>query len=151
LGRPTPVTVTIEPGLALIGDRSTLARAVSNLLVNSWKYTGDDKQIALDARSAGRHVEIAVRDNGIGIVASERRDVFDEFTRGQQAIARGTPGVGLGLALVRAVARAHRGKVEITSREGQGSRFVLRLPRGRLDARAPAPAGGARPATPRET
>jgi signal transduction histidine kinase len=128
LGRPTPVTIDLEPGLVLIGDRATLVRAVSNLLVNSWKYTGDDKQIALRARAAGSRVEIAVRDNGIGIPWDERRDLFDEFVRGRQAIERGTPGVGLGLAVVRAIVRAHHGKVHVTSRPDHGSTFALRLP-----------------------
>jgi two-component system, OmpR family, phosphate regulon sensor histidine kinase PhoR len=131
LARPTPVMIDLEPGLALIGDRATLVRAVSNLLVNSWKYTGDDKQIAVKARAAGGAVEIAVRDNGIGIPWDERRDLFDEFVRGRQAIERGTAGVGLGLAVVRAIVRAHHGKIHLTSRPDHGSTFVLRLPVGR--------------------
>jgi two-component system phosphate regulon sensor histidine kinase PhoR len=140
LGAPTPVDVDVEPGLALIGDRATLVRAVSNLLTNAWKYTGDKKQIVLSARAVGRSIEIAVTDNGIGIPRDERRDVFDEFARGKEATRRGTPGVGLGLALVRTVVRAHRGTVEILSRPESGTTFRMRLPRGRIET---APAGQA--------
>ena len=130
LARPTPVSVNIEPGLAMVGDRETLARAVANLLVNAWKYTGEEKRILVQARSAGRFIEIAVSDNGIGIPWEERRDLFDEFARGQEATRRGTPGVGLGLALVRAIVTAHRGKIELSSPPGIGSTFRLRMPRG---------------------
>jgi two-component system phosphate regulon sensor histidine kinase PhoR len=132
LTRPTRVAVEMEPGLAMMGDRATLVRAVSNLLVNAWKYTGDDKQIALRALRDGSWIEIAVSDNGIGIPRREQREVFEEFTRGEQATRLGTPGSGLGLAFVRVIARAHHGRVEVSSREHHGSTFRLRLPRGRL-------------------
>jgi len=129
LTKPTQITVDVEPGLAIIGDRPTLVRAIANLLVNAWKYTGDDKQIAVTARTAGRKVDIAVSDNGLGIERGERHDIFDEFTRGQAALDRGLPGVGLGLAFVRTIARAHKGKVLVTPRPDGGSVFKLRLKR----------------------
>jgi signal transduction histidine kinase len=129
--RPTAINVDIEPGLWVVGDRPTLIRAISNLLVNAWKYTDDDKRISVVARSHGRKIDIAVRDNGIGLPRGEQREVFDEFTRGKQAIDRGTPGAGLGLAFVRAIMRAHHGKVVISSRPGGGSEFKLRLRRPR--------------------
>ncbi len=141
LGEPTAIEVDLEPGLALVGDRSTLSRAIANLLINAWKYTGADKRIVVSAHGVlGRFVDISVTDNGIGIDRADQHDIFDEFIRGQGAIDRGTAGVGLGLALVRAIARAHRGKVEVISRPGDGTTFRLRLPRGRLEKHEPAPA-----------
>jgi two-component system phosphate regulon sensor histidine kinase PhoR len=139
LSRPTPIDVEIEPGLALIGDRSTLSRAIANLLTNAWKYTGEDKRITLTAHGGPRFIEIAVTDNGMGLDRAEQHDIFDEFIRGQGAIDRGTAGVGLGLALVRAITRAHRGKILVSSRAGEGTTFRLRLPRGRIE-KEPAPA-----------
>jgi two-component system phosphate regulon sensor histidine kinase PhoR len=132
LAKPTKVAVDIEPGLAIVGDHPTLVRAVANLLVNAWKYTGDDKQIAVTARTVGRKVEIAVSDNGPGIERGERHDIFDEFTRGQAALDRGLPGVGLGLAFVRTIARAHKGKVVVSPRPAGGSIFKLRFKRREL-------------------
>jgi two-component system, OmpR family, phosphate regulon sensor histidine kinase PhoR len=132
LSEPTRVTVDIEPGLAVVGDRATLSRAIANLLINAWKYTGEHKQITVEARGVGRHLEITVRDNGMGIARGEQLDIFDEFSRGQGAIDRGSAGVGLGLAFVRAIARAHGGKVTVVSRPGEGSSFRLRIRRGRL-------------------
>jgi two-component system phosphate regulon sensor histidine kinase PhoR len=131
LTRPTAIATDVEDDLWVIGDRATLIRAISNLLVNAWKYTDDDKKISLTARSHGRWIDIAVRDNGIGLPRGEQRDVFEEFARGKEAIDRGLPGVGLGLAFVRAIVRAHRGKIVIASRPGGGSEFKIRLRRPR--------------------
>jgi two-component system phosphate regulon sensor histidine kinase PhoR len=132
LSRPTAIRAHVESGLAMIGDRAMIVRALMNLLVNAWKYTDDDKQITVIARGAGRYVDITVKDNGIGIDAREQKNVFEEFHRAPAAIDRGTPGVGLGLAFVRAIARAHKGRVLLASRRGGGSEFTLRLRRGRV-------------------
>jgi two-component system phosphate regulon sensor histidine kinase PhoR len=143
LSRPTKIEVDVEPDLTMIGDHATLVRAVVNLLVNAWKYSDEDKRIEVIARSVGRYVEITVRDNGIGISAGEQRDIFEEFHRAAEARDRGAPGVGLGLAFVRAIARAHKGKVVVMSRPGAGSSFTLRMKRGRLATAHPAaPAAG---------
>jgi two-component system phosphate regulon sensor histidine kinase PhoR len=142
--RPTAVEITVEPGLELVGDSSTLVRAIANLLVNAWKYSDDDKRIAVDARAVGRNIEITVRDNGIGIAPGEQRDIFEEFHRAPEAIDRGAPGVGLGLAFVRAIARGHKGKVLVASRPGAGSAFTMRVRRGRT-SQAPASTPARRP------
>ncbi len=130
LVRPTTIELDLEPGLILIGDRGTLTRAVLNLLVNAWKYSGDDKRITLRARTTKRRVEILVEDNGIGVDPAERGDLFEGFTRGRAAIDSRAPGVGLGLAIVRAIVRAHRGTVDLLdSAPGRGSTFRISLPR----------------------
>jgi two-component system phosphate regulon sensor histidine kinase PhoR len=130
LSRPTPITLDLEPGLMLLGDRGTLTRAVVNLLINAWKYSGDDKRIALRARTVKRHIEILVEDNGIGLDPTERRELFEGFTRGRAARESRAPGVGLGLAITRAIVRAHKGKIDVAaSTPGQGSTFRITLPR----------------------
>lgn len=137
LSNPTKITLDLEPELTLIGDRVTLTRALVNLLVNAWKYSGDDKRITLRARSTKRAIELSVEDNGIGIEPAERPEMFEGFTRGRAAIESRAPGVGLGLAIVRAVVRAHRGKIEVISEPGQGSTFRIILPRPSRRATAP--------------
>jgi two-component system phosphate regulon sensor histidine kinase PhoR len=128
LTRPTRISTTVEPGLSVRGDRTTLVRAVVNLLTNAWKYTGEDKQISVTARAAGRWIEIVVRDNGIGIDPGEQGAIFEQFNRGQAAHASGAPGIGLGLAFVRAIIRGHRGKIDLASRSGETSvRIRLRV------------------------
>jgi two-component system phosphate regulon sensor histidine kinase PhoR len=139
LTRPTPIEVTVEPGLTVIGDRATLIRAIVNLLTNAWKYTGDDKRIAVTAATAGRYIEIAVTDNGMGMSRSEQRLAFARFARGKSAIDRKTPGVGLGLAFVRAIVRGHRGRISIESAVGKGTTMRMRFKRRRAETAAPAP------------
>ena len=75
LSNPTPVSIDVERGLVAIGDRETLVRALGNLLHNSWKYTGEDKKIGIEAHATGRTLEIIVRDNGIGIERADRKSV----------------------------------------------------------------------------
>jgi two-component system phosphate regulon sensor histidine kinase PhoR len=129
LGRPTPIATDLPSDLSVLGDRATLVRAIVNLLINAWKYSGDDKQIRVVARLHNRKIEIAVIDNGFGIDPAERHELFDGFVRGKAALESRTPGVGLGLAIVRAIVRAHRGKIEVESAPGHGSVFRLILPR----------------------
>jgi two-component system phosphate regulon sensor histidine kinase PhoR len=128
LTRPTKVAVDLQPGLAIVGDRATLVRALANLLTNAWKYTGEDKRIVIEAHERGRRIELIVRDNGVGIDRGEQRAIFEQFSRGKRALASGVPGVGLGLAFVRAIVHGHRGKIDFTSRPGETA-FRIRLKR----------------------
>jgi two-component system phosphate regulon sensor histidine kinase PhoR len=125
------VDVALDPDLHVLGDRVTLAQALVNLLNNAWKYTpADDKEIRLHAHAlATRHVEILVTDNGPGIPRKEKKHIFEKFERGKMAVESQTSGVGLGLATVRAIVRAHKGKIEVHSRPGHGSEFRIVLRR----------------------
>ena len=142
LEKPTKISTTFEGGLAIIGDRTTLVRALVNLLTNAWKYTGEDKQISIDVRSFGRWVDITVHDNGIGIPKDEQRTLYEQFNRGRSAVDSGKPGFGLGLAFVRTIVKGNRGKLDLTSRPGDTS-FRVRLRR----AREPEPHRAQIPAT----
>ena len=128
---PTQVTVTCSPNLMVVGDHVSLAQAVTNLLTNAWKYTDKGaRDIRLSASAVGdKYIDLVVSDNGIGIAKREQRLIFNEFERGEAAVRAGASGSGLGLAIVRAIVRAHRGKVEIRSRAGAGSEFRVRLRR----------------------
>lgn len=128
---PTPIELDVEPGLTVTGDRPLLVSALVNLLTNAWKYTDADKRIRLTVKVDGRWIDFAVTDNGIGMSAAERKLMFAQFARTKTAVDRRTPGVGLGLAFVRAIARGHRGKVKVESAVGKGSTFRLRLKRKR--------------------
>jgi two-component system phosphate regulon sensor histidine kinase PhoR len=133
---PTRIKTTIEPGLSVTGDRSTLVRALVNLLTNAWKYTGDDKQIEIEAHASGRWIEIAVHDNGVGIDRGDQGAIFEQFNRGTKAIKSGIPGIGLGLAFVRTIVHNHKGKINFTSRPGDTT-FRIRLKRRRETASHP--------------
>lgn len=139
LTKPTHIATNIEPvgeaGLAVIGDKDTLVRALVNLLTNAWKYTGDDKRIAIEAKAIGRRVDISVIDNGIGIDRAEQTSIYEQFKRGRSAIESGAPGMGLGLAFVRAIARGNGGRLDLSSKPGETA-FRIRLKRCRERNRA---------------
>lgn len=126
LTTPTKVTTTLEPGLAVTGDSSTLVSALVNLLTNAWKYTGENKQISIDARTFGRWVDVTVRDNGVGIPKDEQKELYEQFSRGRRAVESGKPGMGLGLAFVQAIVKGNRGKLALASRPGE-TVFRIRL------------------------
>jgi signal transduction histidine kinase len=140
LSNPTPVTIDVERGLVAMGDRATLVRAIGNLLHNAWKYSGDDKQISVEAHSAGRRVEILVHDNGTGIERADQPSIYEQFVRGRAVHDSGIPGVGLGLAFVRTTVRGNRGKLDFTSEPGSTT-FRIRLPRAREPEQARARLG----------
>ncbi len=110
------------------GDPDLLFLAVHNLLENAVKFTRPGDRVEVRAFEDGSSVVIEVADTGPGIPEDELPHVWEELYRGQGA--RGVPGSGLGLALVRAVIERHGGRVSLRSRVGQGSVFTVRLPVG---------------------
>jgi two-component system CheB/CheR fusion protein len=115
--------------LTLDADSVRLTQVLANLLNNAAKYTDQGGRIELEAHRAGPEVEIAVRDNGIGIPPGHLPEVFDMFTQAHRAAGRGEGGLGIGLAMVRSLVQMHGGTVEARSAGAdQGSEFVVRLP-----------------------
>jgi two-component system OmpR family sensor kinase len=108
------------------GDWDLLFLALHNLLDNAIKFTKAGDTIELRAFEDNAEVVIEVADTGPGIPDEEVDQVWDELYRGQGA--RGVPGSGLGLALVKAIIQRHGGQVSLRSRSGQGTVFTVRLP-----------------------
>ncbi|MEO1338300.1 MAG: ATP-binding protein, partial [Myxococcota bacterium] len=130
---PVRIDVLLDETVSVVGDRSALGLAVTNLLLNAWKYTESEKrEISLSVESTDREAEIVIRDNGPGIPRDEQRMIFEHFERGREAIDRRKSGSGLGLAIVRAIMTAHRGRVEVRSRLGHGAEFRLKLRKERI-------------------
>jgi two-component system OmpR family sensor kinase len=111
---------------AVRGDVDLLFVAVHNLAVNAVKFTRPGDTIELRAGEDGAAVVIEVADTGPGIPADELDEVWEELARGEAA--RGVPGTGLGLPLVRTIVARHGGEERIRSRVGQGTVVSLRLP-----------------------
>jgi signal transduction histidine kinase len=103
------LTVDVDPGIMIRGDRHLLSQAVANLLDNALKYGGGE--VRLSAHQHDGRAALEVSDSGPGIPENEREAVFDRFVRLEPS--RSTPGNGLGLSLVRAVARLHGGSVAL--------------------------------------
>jgi signal transduction histidine kinase len=134
------LVVKVEPEpLLLDGDLTRLTQIVGNILSNAIKYTDDGGRIELTAGSIGDHVEIRVRDNGIGIEPEVLPLVFDLFAQASQLNGRSQTGLGIGLALAKRLAEMHGGDVQASSDgPGKGSEFVVRLPRKKNDGAASA-------------
>ncbi|MCB1000196.1 MAG: PAS domain-containing protein [Acidimicrobiales bacterium] len=121
----------VEP-ITVLGDRRQLVSAISNLIDNAVKYSepGSDVYVSTTREQSRDHawVGMQVRDRGIGIPAKDLDRIFERFYRVDRARSRDTGGTGLGLAIVRHVATNHEGDVQVTSIEGEGSTFTLRIP-----------------------
>ena len=122
------VVVGGDESLWVRGDEGQLVTALSNLLDNAVAYSAPDTQIAIGAYRRDENVEIAVRDQGIGIAPADLDRIFERFYRTDPARSRDTGGTGLGLAIVKHIAANHRGSVSVWSAEGTGSTFTLLLP-----------------------
>jgi two-component system, OmpR family, sensor histidine kinase SenX3 len=125
--------------LLLRGDRRQLVSAVFNLLENAVKYSDPDSVVEVRTAGDAASVSIVVQDHGIGIPTKDLDRIFERFYRVDQARSRQTGGTGLGLSIVRHVARNHGGAITVSSREGEGSTFMLVLPVG--DVATPAVPG----------
>jgi len=128
--RPGSVTFHPGPPVRIRGDVDEVRAAVSNLLDNAIKYSGKDRNITVEvAVAAGKYASVKVNDNGPGIAKSELKQIFKRFYRVPGPLANRVQGTGLGLYIVRSVAKAHRGRVWAESEgPGHGSTFVLQFP-----------------------
>jgi len=120
------VTVEIAPGLRMEGDRQLLARLLANLVENAMRHSPERARITVSALQAADAIEVVIADDGPGIPAAERANVFRRFYRLESS--RTTPGSGLGLSLVAAVAAIH--SIEVSLEDNQpGLRVRLKIPR----------------------
>ncbi|MCK6570446.1 ATP-binding protein [Myxococcota bacterium] len=116
----------VRDDTALLGDVAALTTLLSNLVGNALRYRSAERPrvaVGVTALSPGWAV-LTVRDNGIGVDPADQERIFDLFQRAHPD----RPGTGVGLAIVRRVARAHGGEVEVSSTPGEGSMFSVRLP-----------------------
>lgn len=119
----------IAPQLPTIrADFQALQQVMVNLLQNAHRYAGEGKFVRLSVAREGYVILITVEDHGIGMTRQQVDRLGESFFRAEDTRVRQTRGVGLGLAIVHHIVTAHRGKVEVHSRPGQGSRFTAWIP-----------------------
>ncbi len=109
-------------------DTVLIERVLCNLLENAAKYTPPGTQVEITALAKERDVEIRVADRGPGLAAGREDAIFQKFERGERESSK--PGVGLGLAICRAIVEAHGGVIRAENRAGGGACFIFTLPRG---------------------
>jgi two-component system phosphate regulon sensor histidine kinase PhoR len=108
-------------------DAEAVAQAFLNLLDNAVKYSAQEKHITVGLRREGEWAVIEVKDRGLGIAAKHLDKIFGKFYR-VETVGHETRGAGIGLALVQHVMQAHHGRVEVSSKPGKGSSFLLKFP-----------------------
>jgi signal transduction histidine kinase len=133
LHRLPPECVVYQPGepVAMVGDEDEVRAAISNLIDNAIKYSGKDVRIHVSHVEENNRVTVRVKDQGAGIPKAELKQIFKRFYRAP-GLAASIKGTGLGLYIVRSVARRHGGRAWAESEgPGRGSTFVLELPKQR--------------------
>ena len=125
------VELNAASGLPSIhADPEALGRAIWNLLDNAEKYSPECTTIPVDVEREGAGIAIRVQDHGLGIPATEQREILRKFVRGTAADATGIKGTGIGLAMVKHIVDAHGGSLRLESAPGEGSTFSIVLPAG---------------------
>ena len=113
-------------------DATLIERVLYNLLENAGKYTPAGSIVNVSARVDGESLEVCVADDGPGVPRGQEEAVFEKFVRGTRESS--TPGVGLGLAISRAIVEAHGGSIRAGSAPAGGARFCFTLPLGKPPA-----------------
>ena len=116
----------IEPGLMLQGDETMLMRMLINLMENGIKYGRENGWLRVTLKQQGAFIRGSVQDNGPGIAPEHLDQVWKRFWQADPA--RGKSGAGLGLSMVKWIAEAHGGAVNVRSRQGEGAEFIFTLP-----------------------
>lgn len=112
----------------IYADADLVQRAISNLISNAIRYTGEKGEITLTVKEVGESVEVVVTDSGEGIPSEHLPHIFERFYRVDSSRTRQSGGRGLGLAIVKQIMEQHQGKIRVESQPGLGSTFTLVWP-----------------------
>jgi signal transduction histidine kinase len=117
------------PTLPLEGDPERIGQVITNLVTNAIHYNKQDGSVTISGNVLEREIELIVRDTGIGISAEDLPRVFERFYRADKSRTGRVGRTGLGLAISKAIVEAHSGTLSVQSTPGEGTAFVLRLPK----------------------
>jgi two-component system, OmpR family, sensor histidine kinase BaeS len=120
--------LTAEP-IWVMADDQRLVQVMFNLISNALNHTPEDGLVFVSVGSEIDEVQIKVQDNGVGIPEADIPFIFERLYRINRARSRDKGGSGLGLAIARSFVEAHGGRIWVESQEGEGSKFIFRLPR----------------------
>lgn len=116
----------IDSSLCMRGDRFRLNQVFGNLLDNALKFSSPETIVEITAVSSGSSIIVSVKDQGAGIASEDVNKIWDRLFRGDKS--RSTPGLGIGLSVVKAIVHAHQGQISVVSSLNQGSTFIVSLP-----------------------
>ena len=118
----------VDGSAPVVGDAARLGRMLDNLVANAVKFTQPGGVVEVGLTMSAERALLRVRDNGPGIAPADQAHVFDHFARAREADGGGLRGIGLGLAIARAIAEAHAGTIGLDSSPGTGATFWVDLP-----------------------
>lgn len=121
----------------LNADKRACKQMLLNLLSNAVKFTQEGGRVGVSLRRAGESIEIAVQDSGIGIAEQDLPKLGDPFVQAEASYSRNYEGTGLGLSVVKGLARLHEGSLDIASQPGRGTLVTIRLPVDGVEESAP--------------
>jgi two-component system sensor histidine kinase KdpD len=123
------VATRLAPGLPIVQiDAVLIERVLCNLIENAVKYTASGSMITISVEAEAASMRLTVSDNGPGIPPGREDAIFDKFSRGERESA--IPGVGLGLAICRAIVEAHGGSIRASRADEGGAAFIITIPLG---------------------
>jgi two-component system phosphate regulon sensor histidine kinase PhoR len=129
IGKPVQFTFQYDLKDRIVyANKLYLTNAISNLIDNAIKYSGNSVQIDIECKAIDNQIHIKVKDNGFGISKNDRQKIFQKFERGAEIKRNSITGFGLGLNYVKQVIEAHGGVVVLASKEGEGSEFTITIP-----------------------
>lgn len=124
------LTYQVDPQATVLATEDDVHQVLYNLMENGIKYTGTDGFVHMNAAAEDDWVTITVEDNGVGIPDEDIGHVFERFYRVDKARSRAVGGTGLGLSIVKDTVENRKGTIEVAHREGGGTVFTVKLPRG---------------------
>ena len=132
--RRVGIDVSIEGRLTVAADPLMIAQALMNVLDNAIRFSPEDGQVRIWARTDVKEHHLIVDDEGPGIPPDQRERVLERFCRIDEGRARGDGGAGLGLAIVQWAVSANEGRIVIDENAAGGARLILSFPRSRADS-----------------
>lgn len=119
---------TNDEDISFYYDSRQMEKVLFNLLSNAFKFTPDNGSIVIEITKSNDKVQIKVTDTGIGISPKEINKIFDRFYQSEDTNYSNKYGTGIGLAFARNIAEAHKGSIQVKSKKGEGSSFIIELP-----------------------
>jgi two-component system, OmpR family, phosphate regulon sensor histidine kinase PhoR len=123
------LSLSVAGSPVMDGDPPRLKQIIINLVSNSLTYTPANGSVKVNVEEKNEHVKLTIKDTGIGIKESEIPRIFERFYRVDKARSRNSGGTGLGLAIVKHLVEAHHGTINVQSKLGEGSEFIILFPK----------------------
>ena len=115
--------------LVIFADRDRLSQVFYNVFSNSLKYTPAGGKVSINTESDIKNLKVIIKDSGIGIPQEDLPFIFERFYRVDKSRTKSTGGAGIGLTIARSILQAHNGSIRVESEVGQGTEFIVTLPR----------------------